>query len=223
MRWLYNSAPDGNYPMNISNTPPDYEQISETVASHGYAIVPDFVPAADVEQLAEEARGLREAGLMRRAGIGRGAELSLNDSLRGDFIHWLDTDDGSPARRGYLARLETLRQAINRTLYLGLFDFEGHFAIYPPGAFYRKHLDQFQYDSRRTLTCILYLNQNWQEKDGGKLRIYLDENGAGKALDVPPLGGTLVTFLSSRFWHEVLPARRERASITGWFRTRAAW
>ena len=39
------------------------------------------------------------------------------------------------------------------------------------------------------------------------------------AVDPPP-GGTLVSFLSAELYHEVLPARRDRASITGWFKTR---
>jgi SM-20-related protein len=39
--------------------------------------------------------------------------------------------------------------------------------------------------------------------------------------DVLPVAGTLVCFLSDRFEHEVLPATRERLSLTGWFRRRA--
>jgi SM-20-related protein len=31
----------------------------------------------------------------------------------------------------------------------------------------------------------------------------------------------LVTFLSARFLHEVLPARRDRFSLTGWLLSRA--
>jgi SM-20-related protein len=37
---------------------------------------------------------------------------------------------------------------------------------------------------------------------------------------VLPQGGRLVAFQSDRFEHEVLPARRERMSFTGWFRRR---
>jgi len=37
---------------------------------------------------------------------------------------------------------------------------------------------------------------------------------------VHPTGGTLVLFLSERFAHEVLPAKRERLSLTGWFKSR---
>lgn len=199
---------------------PDYPALAERLATHGYAVVPDFLSPDQTTLLRNEALALHDGGQMRRAGVGKGEEYSINDTLRGDFIHWLEeTSATSPACQDYLARLENLRLEINRTLYLGLFDFEGHFAIYPPGAFYRKHLDQFQRDSRRTLTAILYLNQDWQESDGGQLRVYTDEQNH---FDVLPQGGTLMTFISDRYWHEVLPASRERMSITGWFRVRAA-
>ena len=33
---------------------------------------------------------------------------------------------------------------LNRDLFLGLEDFESHFAMYPPGAFYLKHVDRFR-------------------------------------------------------------------------------
>jgi SM-20-related protein len=110
--------------------------------------------------------------------------------------------------------------AINRELFLGLFDFEGHMAIYPPGSFYRKHLDQFQDVAQRKVSAILYLNDGWQAEDGGQLRIYLEESADSDSIDVLPRGGTLVCFLSERFYHEVLPATRERLSVTGWFRVR---
>ena len=56
-----------------------------------------------------------------------------------------------------------------------------------------------------------------QPEDGGQLRIY---TGGGASVDVLPQGGRLVAFQSDRFEHEVLPARRERMSFTGWFRRR---
>ncbi|MFT6394425.1 MAG: SM-20-related protein [Methylophilaceae bacterium] len=39
-------------------------------------------------------------------------------------------------------------------------------------------------------------------------------------MDILPKSGRIVLFLSAKFWHEVLPATRERLSLTGWFRTR---
>ncbi|MFP5505881.1 MAG: 2OG-Fe(II) oxygenase, partial [Gammaproteobacteria bacterium] len=49
----------------------------------------------------------------------------------------------------------------------------------------------------------------------------LEASGEGESIDVLPQGGTFVCFLSDRFHHEVLPATRERMSVTGWFKVRA--
>ena len=52
---------------------------------------------------------------------------------------------------------------------------------------------------------------------GGALRLYLADQ---TELDVLPSAGTLVLFISAELPHEVLPATRERLSLTGWFRRR---
>jgi SM-20-related protein len=202
-----------------TSTPTPDQLIADKVAEHGYAITPNYLSPNEVADLVAELRRLQAMGDLREAGVGKAAEIS--QAVRGDFIHWLEPAHASPAETSYWQRLEALRQAFNQTLYLGLFEFEGHFACYPPGAFYRKHLDQFQQDSQRTMTAIVYLNEDWQVQDGGQLRMYLNGEDESDYLDVAPQAGTLVTFLSSRFWHEVLPATRERLSVTGWFRTRA--
>jgi SM-20-related protein len=197
---------------------PIEESIADELAVHGYAVTPNFLNLAEVDALIADLQQLQQSGEMRSAGVGKNAEVT--QSVRGDFIYWLEQASATPAQQMYLQRLEHLRQACNRTLYLGLFDYEGHFASYPPGAIYRKHLDQFQQDSLRTLTAILYLNRDWQTADGGQLRMYLDGEDESNYRDIQPTAGTLVTFLSARYWHEVLPATRERLSITGWFRIR---
>jgi SM-20-related protein len=53
------------------------------------------------------------------------------------------------------------------------------------------------------------------------LRLYPNPDAPEAGIDVLPLGGRLVTFLSDGLPHEVLPARRERASITGWLKRRS--
>jgi len=201
--------------INPSDTAALIDRIVEGIAEKGFAVTPDFLPEVEVNQLRHETLSLVQSGSMRRAGIGAGAQLQ--GEIRGDLIHWLDADNLSATQQGYLSRLEELRQSANRALFLGLSDFEGHLALYPPGTLYLRHLDQFQGNLRRTLTCILYLNHGWRQQDGGELRLYLEND---QHLDILPLGGTLVSFLSGRFWHEVLPARRGRTSITGWFKTR---
>jgi SM-20-related protein len=53
------------------------------------------------------------------------------------------------------------------------------------------------------------------------LRLYPNPDVPEAGIEVLPLGGRLVTFLSDGLPHEVLPASRERISITGWLKRRA--
>jgi len=208
--------------MDMSQSPSDsYESISDALANDGYALIQHFVDPETVAVLRQHAIRLNATGKMHRAGIGQGRRFTLSNELRGDAIHWLDDQSMDSSAQPYMDKLEFLRQNLNRTLSLGLFEFEGHYAVYPSAAFYRRHLDQFKEDDHRRVTCILYLNEGWQESDGGQLRIYLNEDNQEEFLEVLPQGGLLVVFLSSRFSHEVMPANRERVSLTGWFKTRS--
>jgi SM-20-related protein len=128
----------------------------------------------------------------------------------------------SAAQRLYWTQLEQLRLAVNQMLFLGLYELEAHLAVYPPGTYYRKHLDQFRGIGARTLSCVLYLNDDWLEQDGGALRIYTEPEAPERSVAVLPKGGRLVSFFSARFLHEVEPAQRERFSLTGWFKRRSA-
>jgi SM-20-related protein len=187
------------------------------LADQGWCVMDDFLPPLVVSQLRHEALQRWQDGEFRQAGVGRGAALEHRARVRTDRILWLDPAGLSGAQRIYQERLEAVRLAVNRLLFLGLHELEAHFAVYPPGAFYRTHLDQFRGLDRRQLSCVLYLNEDWRAEDGGALRIYIDPDAPERFAEVLPAGGRLVTFLSARFLHEVLPARRERFSITGWF------
>ena len=195
--------------------------IADNLVESGYVVVPDFLSTVEVHVMVEHLKNLQSQTQFLQAGVGQGAERVSNQTLRGDYIHWVDDQDHDAPCHAYFERLDALRSELNRGLSLGLFEYEGHYAVYPAGSFYRKHLDQFQNDSHRTLTCILYLNEGWSSDDGGMLRLYLDETRPELFIDILPQAGTLVTFLSSRFWHEVLPAKRERMSLTGWYKTRS--
>jgi SM-20-related protein len=100
---------------------------------------------------------------------------------------------------------------------LGITDKEFHYAVYPPGTFYKRHLDTFQNDSRRKLSIVCYLNsEDWKPEYGGELCIYFDDK---PPLDIYPLAGRLVIFESQVLEHEVKPVNKERLSITGWLKT----
>lgn len=206
--------------INTLPEPQHQEEIALSVAERGWSVTPDFVSPSLVAELRQETLALWQEGAFRHAGVGRGPDLRVRPEIRTDQVCWIDTKDCSPAQTAYLDRLEGLRQTINQTLFLGLFDFEAHLAVYPAGSYYRRHLDQFRGVELRTLSAILYLNQDWTEADGGQLRIFVDPDDDSRFEEILPLGGQLVTFLSARFLHEVLPARRERVSVTGWFKRR---
>jgi SM-20-related protein len=193
-------------------------RVCQAVAGDQCAIVPEFLPVPIVAALAAEARRRDAAGDFRAARIGRGRDRVERSDIRGDRTLWLDERAPAPAERPLWQALERLRIALNEATLLGLFAFEGHYALYPPAAFYRRHRDRFRDDDARLLSCVLYLNQAWTAADGGALRIYLSGNDAR---DIFPVGGTLVCFLADRYEHEVLPATRERLAISGWFRRRS--
>lgn len=193
--------------------------VADALADRGWAVVPGFLAPDEARALLAESLAHRDA--FHRAGIGRGADHLIRESIRGDEVLWLDAATATPAQRRYLDRMEALRVALNRALFLGLFSFEAHAAVYPPGAFYRRHLDAFRdHGAGRVLSCVLYLNEGWADADGGHLRLYLDGDRPEPFVDVRPEAGTLAVFLSELIEHEVRPATRERASVTGWFSVR---
>lgn len=186
-------------------------------AQDGWFVCPDFLDAETVAALREQGARRLEAGDFHRASVGRATGASVRDQIRGDSVLWLDPSDADTAEQRYWEQIELLRQTLNRELYLGVADGEYHYAHYPVGAFYKRHLDRFRDDDARAVSCVFYLNDDWQDEQGGQLRIWLDDD---QTREVAPQGGTLVCFLSDRFPHEVLPATRERWSITGWMRRR---
>lgn len=192
------------------------DRLTDQLVARGFGFADDFVGPGLLEDLRARCQSLHEAGALRAARIGRGPGERLAPDIRGDFIAWLSEPE-LDAEQLLLARMEELRVAMNRGLMAGLEDFQGHFARYPAGATYARHNDRLSGTDVRAISVALYLNNGWTDADGGVLRIY---TGGESFQDVLPVGGRLVAFLSDRFEHEVLPARRERLSFTGWYRRR---
>lgn len=193
-----------------------YDSLADALTSCGYGILEDAFPVSLTSALAHRVKDLSLQG-MQAAGIGRQNDHQLNHTERSDEIHWLEAAASSEESE-FLQAMEELRQAINQRLFMGLFDYECHFAHYPPGAFYRRHLDAFKGKSNRVLSTVFYLNEQWpKEGAGGELLMY--DEAADRVLErLAPRYGRLVVFLSDRFPHEVLPSECNRYSIAGWFR-----
>ncbi|MBE9608012.1 2OG-Fe(II) oxygenase [Chitinilyticum piscinae] len=198
--------------MILENAP--LSALIDALAGEGWAEARGFLSPGEVARLAGISQARRQD--FHRASIGRAAGQNVRDDIRRDAVLWIDNQD--PELGFVMQRFADYQQQLNRELYLGLNELELHFAAYPAGGFYQRHLDQHRQQDTRVVTVVLYLNPpDWQSDDGGQLRLYLDD---GSHHDVQPAGGTLVTFLSNRFEHEVIPARRERLSLTGWYRRR---
>ena len=190
----------------------DYEKLIENLIDNGYFILEGFLSAQLCSQIINEGDQLP----LKKAKIGKGAKETQLDEIRNDFIYWLDESSPLAWESSYLAEVEIIRQTLNRHLYLGLKHFEGHFARYEEGGFYKKHLDQFQGSGERQISLITYLNTPAQ---GGELRLYKKDFPDEIECDIAPKAGMLVCFLSNQIYHEVLPTMKKRYSLTGWLRT----
>lgn len=193
----------------------------DAIATAGWAVLPMSLSSAEGLDLKKECTASYLDGAFHRAGVGRGESLQVREDIRRDKVMWIEPCKASTHQMRYLANMETLRLALNEQFFLGLFDFEGHFAIYEQGAYYKAHLDRHAGTNDRIITIILYLNEGWQTGDGGELKLWTSAAGRDGCYElIEPRMGTMVCFMAEDFWHEVLPATKQRTSITGWFRQR---
>lgn len=191
-----------------------FQDIASALAREGWCVVPDFLSAAQTQALADECRALRDAQRLTPARVGA---LRTATPLRGDSTYWFQADALSATQQVFADRIDALRVTLSRELMLGLVECESHYAVYPPGAGYTRHLDRLRDNDARVVSAVFYLNEAWRIADGGALRLYLAD---GSSRDIFPHAGSLLLFLSAQFEHEVLPATRERMSIACWMRQR---
>ena len=206
---------DINITENLPTNEASFDLIANALETVGYAIIADCLPIALSLALSE--RVILISGECKKAGVGRGQTHLIDELIRSDGIRWLQTDHW--AETAYLAWMEQLRLGLNRRLFLGLFEYESHFAVYETGGGYRKHLDAFQGTSNRLLSTVFYLNLHWLPEHCGELLIH---GPIGDILleTIPPDFGTMVIFQSAVFPHEVAITHHKRYSIAGWFRGR---
>lgn len=187
------------------------EDMLQELAEKNWAVSKQIFSKDYCQNLAHECQKLALQGHLQKASIGKGTTKQIQGDVRGDFILWLDDHP-------FLNALEEIRQELNRFFFLGLKRVEAHFALYPPGAGYDKHIDNHRGANHRKITFVLYLNENWQKSDGGQLSIFNPEQEHEKIAEVEPTLGTLILFRSDLFPHQVEKSTADRMSLTGWFR-----
>ena len=178
----------------------------------GWAEINDFIELEIALGIRSEITYLQNMQALKQASIGKQDQKTIDTTQRGDFISWIDSQEAPLNTLSYLKKANEIREDLNRNFFVGIRDYECHYALYPPGTFYKKHVDRHKNGSPRRVSTVLYLNPDWTDDHGGQLVIY---NSDDTTDIIQPEIGKLVLFLSE-LEHEVLPTKHERMSITGW-------
>ena len=200
-----------------------YEAIIEGLLDHQYAISNSFFTPQETKLFRDYMIHQDTNQDFHQAAIGNAFNEKIIQSIRGDKIRWIDEQNMNEIEKIFFEKVNDFIDYLNQTCYLGIEESEFHYAVYPEGTFYQKHVDAFKNDDRRTLSMVLYLNdEDWKDEFGGQLRLFLPkENGSEEILDIQPLAGRLAIFDSKTIPHEVLKVNKPRYSITGWLKTRS--
>ncbi|MCL9683261.1 2OG-Fe(II) oxygenase [Legionella maioricensis] len=196
----------------------DNDLLTNDLCTHGFHIIDDFLELHHYQSLRKIAKEMQQNGLFKSARIGPIVHAQHNNKIRTDEICWLDENSAEPAVQAYLKQALHIAHILNHSLFLGLIEFETHFAAYQPGSFYKKHSDQFATKKTRKISCVYYLNEDWQEEFGGELKLYNQEDQLIQ--NVSPQANRFICF-NSELPHEVCLTHQPRYSIAGWMKTRS--
>ncbi len=191
-----------------------FEELISSYIDNKVGISKDFLSESLANNLRDSLLNLYKEEELKSAGIGHFGTFAKNKEIRSDVIYWLDKANNNPHEMEFFALIEDFIAYLNKECFTGIKSYEFHYALYKPGAFYKRHLDQFQDTSNRQFSMITYLNVDWKEGDGGELKIY----DADDSQTISPTNRKTVFFKSNELEHEVLETNQMRLSITGWLR-----
>ena len=193
-----------------------FDTLIDSFIDNKVGIADNFLSKPLAFHLTENLNALYADKQLQSAGTGNNS-VAHNKLFRSDIIYWLDRKHNDVHENHFFDLIDEFVNHLNNTCYTGITGYEFHYALYEKGSFYKKHVDQFQNNESRKYSLIIYLNEDWQETDGGELRIHHADN---IQIIIPEIGKT-VFFKSSELAHEVLLANRPRLSITGWLKVDA--
>lgn len=186
---------------------------------HGICVVDNFLGDEIGRNILKDVKALYLTGGFTDGQLVSQRSDSSKD-IRGDKITWVEGKEPGCERISFLmSRMDDLIRHCNGKL--GNYRINGRtkamVACYPGnGTGYVRHVDNPNGDGR-CVTCIYYLNKDWNAKDhGGLLRIFPE--GTAQFADIEPKFDRLILFWSDRRNpHEVQPAYSTRYAITVWY------
>ncbi|XP_077669534.1 egl nine homolog 1 isoform X2 [Eretmochelys imbricata] len=184
------------------------EYIVPCMNKHGICVVDEFLGKEVGGRIAREVRALHHTGRFTDGQLVSQKSDSSKD-IRGDKITWVEGKEPGCQTIGRLMNsMDDLIRHCNGKL--GNYKINGRtkamVACYPGnGTGYVRHVDNPNGDGR-CVTCIYYLNKDWDAKvSGGILRIFPE--GKAQFADIEPKFDRLLFFWSDRRNpHEVQPA-----------------
>ncbi|CDQ61377.1 unnamed protein product [Oncorhynchus mykiss] len=186
---------------------------------HGICVVDNFLGEETGLSILEDVRALHKTGKFTDGQLVSQRSDSTKD-IRGDKITWTEGREPGCEKVAFLmSRMDDMVRHCNGKL--GNYRINGRtkamVACYPgDGTGYVRHVDNPNGDGR-CVTCIYYLNKDWEaKKHGGILRIFPEAKA--QFVDIEPKFDRLLFFWSDRRNpHEVQPAYYTRYAITVWY------
>ena len=192
-----------------------FDTLIDSFIQHKVGIADDFLSKILSAHLKENLIALYANKQLLLAGTGNLTGLTHDKLTRSDKIYWLDREHNNVHENSFFELMDSFVKYLNSSCYTGITGYEFHYTLYEKGSFYKRHLDQFRNNKSREYSMIMYLNDNWQQQDGGELCVFHSDH----LQTIAPRNGKCVFFKSSELEHEVLLTNQPRLSITGWLKT----
>ncbi|XP_041351373.1 egl nine homolog 1-like [Gigantopelta aegis] len=194
--------------------------VVKCLTKYGVCVIDNFLGESKGMEILNEIKTLHSSGQFHKGQVAVNADRPGITHVRGDLITWVDgSEDGCSNIHFLISCMDAVMTKCQDQL--------EHFKIeertkamvacYPgKKTGYLRHIDNPNEDGR-CVTCIYYLNKDWDvKKHGGLLRIFPE--GEDMVANVEPKFDRLVFFWSDRRNpHEVMPTFRERYAVTVWY------
>uniref|UniRef100_A0A1A8SK67 hypoxia-inducible factor-proline dioxygenase n=3 Tax=Nothobranchius TaxID=28779 RepID=A0A1A8SK67_9TELE len=196
------------------------DRVVPALLTHGFCYVDGLLGEPAGSAVLDQVKEMHRSGELQDGRLAGTVPGINRKSIRGDKIAWVSgTERGCEAISFLLALVDRLVSVCSSRLGNKAIRerSQAMVACYPGnGAGYVKHVDNPNCDGR-CLTCIYYLNKNWDPKEhGGVLRIFPE--GKPYMADIKPLFDRLLIFWSDRRNpHEVQPSYATRYAVTVWY------
>eukprot|EP01025_Chloroclados_australasicus_P028345 TRINITY_DN2810_c0_g1_i3.p2 TRINITY_DN2810_c0_g1~~TRINITY_DN2810_c0_g1_i3.p2 ORF type:complete len:372 (-),score=17.98 TRINITY_DN2810_c0_g1_i3:173-1288(-) len=220
--FLSSESINGKTSLDLSNLEvilgPD---VGENLLYKGYAVVDNALELSSCRQMKNEILALKGFDKLGRGSFQYGsseamalpprqnvyeAELSYNKQvvrLAPYLTKWLEDRRLRTMLNVHLPMLRLDSQTV-RVEYS-----DGHGF----GTCYPMHTDSSADVDNREVTVVYFLNEDWQEQDGGWLRLYPWPNDP---IDIQPINNRLVIYSAHNMVHRILPSRNASFSFTTW-------